>query len=166
MVNVVCIEESVTLDANLPSVGERYFTHYYYVPKNQLRRVPVTSDPFISESLQTTEPSINLSLDEKECLSEVPYKKIKLSEQDAEMVDTKEITSENMCPPNANCLIKGASEQVQSVPIGYTVTGCESLVMVHSNKLCLVSLSPHHPVVRLGLTVTKVTITKAGATLC
>jgi len=123
-ISVPSIEDSVELDLNYPSVKDRYFKHYYYIPKNQVIK---SSEAVVDKDLSSD-------------INEPSSKKLKLNDglQQSVKHESEESQSE-----------KGDEKQ-------FKVTGLETLVMTHSNKLCLVSLSPHHPVVRNQMEISKV----------
>lgn len=223
---VPCIENSVVLNPRFPTVSERYFTHYYYIPRKQLLKTDAsTIVPLTQDSKQLQEHNVlqsvhNISLEEEEsvpmddCSSTLtnnkerkiqsddglPCKK-RLKVQDgsvksASACEHQQLDNDLKCTINndlvermhSGAVISSGSssnsggsttavdvEVLESAEVGfaakdslelcakvdpadkeYNLTGKETLVMVHSNKLCVVSLSPYHPIVRDNKTVAKV----------
>lgn len=106
----VPIEESVVLDRNYPSVSERYFTNYYFVP-DDLSKSNSASGCEKSENGKNGSESMNSQGTEEEV--------------DKENSNTSEGDGEKLPSPDKT---------------GHTC------IMVHTNKLCLLTLSHHHPV--------------------
>lgn len=109
----VPIEESVVLDHNYPSVSERYFTNYYFIP-DDLSKSNSASGYEKSENGKNCTENIN-SQDTME----------EATPGDKENSDTFEEEKESLPSPDKT---------------GHTC------VMVHTNKLCLLTLSHRHPV--------------------
>lgn len=141
--NIPSIEESVVLNRTLPSVSKRFYTRYYYVPKHQMIRDTISKDSIVT----THQTKFNNSRP-LECGYENVMKKIKLDDDNM---------SANSNVMDATLSSKDVIKENKYVKKEYRLTGTETLVMVHSNKLCVVSLSPLHPVIRNRLVVTKVT---------
>jgi len=189
------IQESVDLSEELPSVGERYFTHYYYVPKNHLRKFHATNEQGSSckqidvgngtnvDQSQAKKPNLHAENSDEDVSSSC--KKIKLddsveeticSEQNVENNADRKIQTESklvtklddnsamddssklmkMDKGNGECLEGTSEHKYDWASMECFITLEETLVMLHSNKLCVVSLSKYHPVVRGNKTVVKV----------
>merc|ERR1712183_1062608 len=150
------IELSVDLSEDLPSVGDRYYSYYYYVAKNQLRKKlndPVDQDDSAPKRIKMDESSI-------------------LIDSAAELLDQSKITenSQNLSniaengrdqsEMNGNgqkqSKIKENIQKYDWENMECKVTGEEPLIMVHTNKLCVISLSKYHPIVSNALKVAKV----------
>jgi len=192
---IPAIQESVDLSEELPSVSERYFTHYYYVPKNHLRKFHATNEQDSSckqidvgnstnvDLSQTKKPNLHAENSDEDVSSSC--KKIKLddgveeticSEQNVANSGDRKIQTEsklvtklddNSAMDDSSKLMKmdeGNGERLDETSehkYDWAAMECfitleETLVMLHSNKLCVVSLSKYHPVVRGNKTVVKV----------
>ena len=92
------IEKSIELNLEFPSVSERYFTPYYFIPKKQQMKNRVLSDV---NNIVVSEPG---------------------------QTEQKRNISEDTC------------------------------VLMHSNRLCVITLSYKHPIIQLRKTVIKVRI--------
>ena len=130
---VPSIENSVMLDTNYPLVKDRYFTHYYYIPKKQIVKENTSPPP------QEDNHDINT-------LNSPLSKKAKIEAKAVVENDAMEIED------NSKEVIEDNYSEVD-----YNISGEETLVMIHSNKLCVVSLSPYHPLVRNNIPIVKVT---------
>lgn len=128
MSNVVDpIEETVVLDLKYPSVSKRYFTKYYFIPKERKKVENVSNlsnvDQDSPDELSNTETNpLNVNSEETSFQSH-EYGFAKLNE-----------------------------EQISSNPdsSGHTC------VMVHTNKLCLITLSHVHPILAEKKEITEV----------
>lgn len=124
------IEETVKLDLNYPSVSERYFTKYYFVPKEKKKIENFNGKDILGNGDQDSTVEEN-------------------STETAELnVNIGAITPSG----HENGLAKKNSERVVSSPdsSGHTC------VMVHTNKLCLITLSHRHPVLARKKKITEV----------
>jgi len=174
------IEASVDLTQPSASVSERYYTHYYFIPKYQLLRPrpahttpqetstsgsPVTTSPNNTDA-DVAKPSCKDARahhdDGADADQDKPNKKRKLSSSEQQPDD-----SAGCADDSAGCADEEISERLRATATlqeapEYRISGQETLVMAHSNKLCLVTLSPLHPIVRRGLTVTEVQFSWEG----
>lgn len=121
------IEETVMLDLKYPSVSERYFTKYYFIPKERKR-------------IENCNILIN---DEDQDSS---------AENSNNETDSNVIIEEKGLHRHQSGSLNLGEEQVSSSPdsSGHTC------VMVHTNKLCLITLSHRHPVLAEKKEITEV----------
>jgi len=179
------IEASVDLTQPSASVSERYYTHYYFIPKYQLLRPrpahttpqeTSTSGSPTTTSLNNTEADVAKPSckdarphhdDGAEGGQDKPNKKRKLSSSEQQPDDSAACADEEISERlRATATLQEAPEYrisgQETLAPEYRISGQETLVMAHSNKLCLVSLSPLHSIVRRGLTVTEVQFSWEG----
>jgi len=183
------IEASVDLTQPSASVSERYYTHYYFIPKYQLLRprpahttpqetstagLPMATSPNNTEA-DVAKPSCKDARahhdDGADGDQDKPNKKRKLSSSEQYPDDSAGCADDSAgcADDSAGCADEEISERLRATASlqeaeapEYRLSGEETLVMAHSNKLCLVSLSPLHPIVRRGLTVTEVQFSWEG----
>ncbi|XP_042222182.1 protein Abitram-like [Homarus americanus] len=113
------IEETVALDLKYPSVSERYFTKYYFIPKEK-KKVENASGNNVLACEVDQDTASEQSGNESTALKE----------------------NNRRSYPQNNENSSAREERVSSQPdnSGHTC------VMVHTNKLCLITLSHRHPV--------------------
>ncbi|XP_018023542.1 protein Abitram [Hyalella azteca] len=148
------IEDSVPLDACYPSVSERYYMHYYYIPKKQMIRDNTNHNSSIPLNSRITDADSQ----------DGPCKKIRLDTPLPEPGSRSSTVNHQDANPNNQSTFPINKDGSYGADLrdNCVITGEETLVMVHSNRLCVVSLSPHHPIVQGNLTVNKVSFEVDG----
>lgn len=115
------IEKTVELNLEYPSVSERYFTKYYFIPKERKK----------AENCSGSNGTTN-EADHSSCVEE----------------DTAEIVSVNVSSESSSPPIQEEKKdrvKYQKTSAKHDSSG-HTCVMVHTNKLCLVTLSHQHPI--------------------
>lgn len=123
----VPIEETVELNLEYPSVSERYFTKYYFVPKEKKKIENSNGYDILGNGGQ------NLSADIETTSLNVGIRYTIPSSDESGSAKEK-------------------NERLVSSPDNWEHT----CVMVHTNKLCLITLSHHHPVLARKKKITKI----------
>jgi len=117
------IEESVTLDCNYPSFSERYFTNYYFIPKDLSKPETGGGDEKIVNGKNNSECENPQDNGEE------------VSQEKENAVESKVDVKASLPSPDNT---------------GHTC------VMVHTNKLCLLTISHRHPVLAEKKEITKI----------
>lgn len=133
------IEESVEMTRTYPSVTERYFTKYYYIPKE--KKKPESSVDNGSQNCFIKEGNVKEE-DESNCEG-VQHPDIEDDVDEEDVIKYNPVNSENETKKRYG---------VRS-PLNSSGHTC---VMVHTNKLCLVTLSHNHPILAQKKEVTQV----------
>lgn len=119
------IEETVELNLEYPSVSERYFTKYYFIPKER-------------KKAETSSNGSNGVANETEQSSSAEPEKGTKDEDSRNAMDER---SSPLIQEEKKERVKFKKASAQHDSSGHTC------VMVHSNKLCLVTMSHQHPVI-------------------
>ena len=133
------IEDTVDLNLQYPSVSERYWTKYYFVPKE--RKKPGSNGEekeSTNEGGKETEKGVENAMKE---------------DDDTEKMDVDSNHTEKddrLCAAG-----EGTTEHPKMTYSSLDSSG-HVCVMVHTNKLCLVTLSAKHPALAPGQEITQV----------
>ncbi|XP_063848749.1 protein Abitram-like [Scylla paramamosain] len=134
------IEDTVDLNLQYPSVSERYWTKYYFIPKE--RKKPGSSGEekgSMNEGTGETEKGMENVMKEDD----------ETEKMDVDSNHTEE-KDDRLCLPR-----EGTAEHPKMTYSSLDSSG-HVCVMVHTNKLCLVTLSDRHPALAPGQEITQV----------
>lgn len=123
------IEETIELNRNYPRVFERYFTEYYYIPTENNKLEPCKEDN--SDGKVNEKPSSE-----------------KVLINDNSMVEGEGGGDDGGVASEKN------EEETVSIPPDDNLD--HTCVLVHSNKLCLLTISHHHPILSKRKEITKI----------
>ncbi|MPC39255.1 Protein Simiate [Portunus trituberculatus] len=133
------IEDTVDLNLQYPSVSERYWTKYYFIPKE--KKKPGTNG---EEKGSTKEGGGEMEKGMENAMKEDDTEKMDVD------LNHREEKDDRLCPAG-----EGTAGHSKMTYSSLDSSG-HVCVMVHTNKLCLVTLSARHPALAPGQEITQV----------
>lgn len=146
------IEDTVDLDVNYPSVTERYWTKYYFIPKEK-RKPGSNGDETETRTAdgETEEGSESIVKgDGEETVEKMDIESSCVEEEKDDKTTEAPREDGRLSPKQEGVVGNGRTASYGPDSSGHVC------VMVHTNKLCLVTLSPKHPALAPGQEITQV----------
>ena len=147
------IEDTVDLNLKYPSVIERYWTKHYFIPKE--KKKPDTNGD--DKGTKTTNGGVEESTESviKDNGEKETIEKMEIESNGAEKKDDKvtDLQDNDRLSPNEEGVTGQQGHKTTYSSLDNSGHVC---VMIHTNKICLVTLSPKHPALAPGQEITKV----------